>query len=300
MLFNFQAVQSTNGNWIWGKELVVNLAKFLKKQDRYPDRSYSNYNQENPKDGEVVKNQGRYKNQRPNQFYNRYNQETLEDGGVFRNQGRVNNQHPNFSPLANGSNSTANGKQLAVYQKKSRIQFNNPHLKKAEERGKEVWRRKGVPESSKQGANTGMANQANEGKDEGKILNVQAVGNGWLNRSAVGKMRRIISAQDLEAVFKKGKAGSVQIKPMGGRYVIISFLSIDQRDEILKEEWLELWFEEVKPWNGDSAKDERFVWLACYGMPLNAWNVPTFRAIGSRWGCFIEVDSNTLEESIIR
>ncbi|KAF7134674.1 hypothetical protein RHSIM_Rhsim08G0178600 [Rhododendron simsii] len=140
------------------------------------------------------------------------------------------------------------------------MEINNPPLKKAEERGKEVWRRKGVPESSKQGGNTGVANQANVGKDEGKLINVQAVGNGWLNRSAVGKMRRLISAQELELLFKKGKAGK------------------------------------VKAWNGDSAKNERFVWLVCYGKPLNAWNVPTFRAIGSRWGCFIEVDSDTLRE----
>ncbi|KAI8536289.1 hypothetical protein RHMOL_Rhmol10G0245900 [Rhododendron molle] len=42
---------------------------------------------------------------------------------------------------------------------------------------------------------------------------------------------------------------------------------------------------------------ERFVWIACYGMPLNAWNVPSFRAIGSIWGCFIEVDNDTLKET---
>lgn len=66
---------------------------------------------------------------------------------------------------------------------------------------------------------------------------------------------------------------------------------------MLKEKWLELWFEEIKPWSGEAAKDERFVWIACYGMPLNAWNFPSFRAIGSSWGCVIEVDSDTLREA---
>lgn len=78
--------------------------------------------------------------------------------------------------------------------------------------------------------------------------------------------------------------------------MIITFLSEEQRSETLKEKWLELWFDEVKPWNGESSKSERFAWIACYGMPLNAWNVQTFRAIGSLWGCFIEVDSDTLRE----
>lgn len=41
---------------------------------------------------------------------------------------------------------------------------------------------------------------------------------------------------------------------------------------------------------------ERFVWIACYGMPFNAWQIPTFREIGDLWGQFIEVDENTLKE----
>ncbi|KAI8530606.1 hypothetical protein RHMOL_Rhmol11G0072300 [Rhododendron molle] len=32
-------------------------------------------------------------------------------------------------------------------------------------------------------------------------------------------------------------------------------------------------------------------------MPLNVWNVPSFRAIGSNWGDFIEVDETTLQEA---
>lgn len=60
--------------------------------------------------------------------------------------------------------------------------------------------------------------------------------------------------------------------------------------------WLEYWFDELKPWSGESANIERFAWLNCYGMPLNAWNLTTFREIGNHWGQFIEVDSNTLNE----
>lgn len=36
---------------------------------------------------------------------------------------------------------------------------------------------------------------------------------------------------------------------------------------------------------------------SCYGMPLNSWNMPSFRAIGSIWGHLIEVDEGrTLKE----
>lgn len=69
------------------------------------------------------------------------------------------------------------------------------------------------------------------------------MGNGWLRRSVVGKLRRLISTQELEVMFKKEKLGNVQIKPMGRRYVVITFLDEDLRNEILKVKWLELWVE---------------------------------------------------------
>ncbi|KAI8572835.1 hypothetical protein RHMOL_Rhmol01G0231200 [Rhododendron molle] len=79
---------------------------------------------------------------------------------------------------------------------------------------------------------------------------------------------------------------------MGGRFVIVTFPDEEMRNKALEEKW----FEELKPWNGDQAKDERLVWIACYGMPLNAWNMPAFRSIGSIWGHFLEVDEETLKE----
>ncbi|KAI8572834.1 hypothetical protein RHMOL_Rhmol01G0231200 [Rhododendron molle] len=138
------------------------------------------------------------------------------------------------------------------------IQISNPNLKISERRGNELWRRKGQTETSKHGEDKGKSNSG-----EKKTLNsiqIPAVGNGWLFRSAVGKMRRITVAQDLEKIFIK---------------------------ECKRK---------VKPWNGDQAKDERLVWIACYGMPLNAWNMPAFRSIGSIWGHFLEVDEETLKE----
>ncbi|KAF7114510.1 hypothetical protein RHSIM_RhsimUnG0085900 [Rhododendron simsii] len=125
------------------------MAKFLKKQDSYPNQFYYRFNKENLEDGELFRNQGRYNNQRQTQVNNRYNPVTLEDG-AFRNQGRYNNQRSNFRPLVNSSNLS-------------------------EDRGKEVWRRRGVPESSKQGGNSRFATQENGGKDEGNTISVQAL-----------------------------------------------------------------------------------------------------------------------------
>lgn len=178
----------------------------------------------------------------------------------------------------------------------------------------ERWRNRGVVEASKQGecrSHETLANKVRQdmsfaqvvkGKetpgDQNRLdcIHVQPAGNGWLYRSAIGKMRQLFSVDEMKHIFKKENIKNVQIKAIGGRFLILTFPNEDVRNEIIKAGELTGWFEELSKWDGEQAKDERFVWLACYGMPLNAWSVPTFKEIGQKWGHFIEVDENTLKE----
>lgn len=177
-----------------------------------------------------------------------------------------------------------------------------------EHRGREVWRRKGIPESSKQGEERNLKAVDSHAKgtlqdpilkpsSKGNVcIPIQPVGNGWLCRSAVAKIRKLLSGENLELVFRKEGVQDIQIKAMGGRFLIIIFPNVEARDSIIKEKWICNWFEEIKPWNGEQAKIERFVWLSCVGMPLNAWSIPTFEKIGNCWGKFLQVDESTLKE----
>ncbi|XP_058203039.1 uncharacterized protein LOC131317507 [Rhododendron vialii] len=260
-------VSMIDGTWVWDQKLVVEVARFMKKiardQDRNSDRS-----------------QGTQQMQ--------LNQRNTERGIVPfqlnpRNQ-RINQQAEGFKGHNNPRNNTNQSFNTAIHGRS-----HNDHSKK--ERGKEIWRWKDQAEASKQG-------EGNPIQDNHGVVNsihLQPVGNGWLERSAVGKMRRLISAQDLEEAFKK-EGVEVQIKPMGGRFLILTFANGVVRDKVIKLEWPLLWLEELKPWNGESAQEERFAWVSCFGMPLNVWNVPSFRRIASIWGHFIEVDDNTLRE----
>lgn len=95
-------------------------------------------------------------------------------------------------------------------------------------------------------------------------------------------------------MFNKENTLVEHIKAIDGRYIIITFFSPEVRNETLKEDWLSIWFENINPWSGVSAKEERFVWLSCYGFPLNGWPVPNFKLIGDCWGEFLKVDEPTL------
>lgn len=104
-------------------------------------------------------------------------------------------------------------------------------------------------------------------------IQIQPIGFEWLLRSAIAKIRRLLSTEELEKEFRMEQVRDVQIRAIGGRFVIITFPNEESRNATIKERCVMNWFEEIKPWDGEQAKDEHFVWLACFGMPLNAWSM---------------------------
>lgn len=67
---------------------------------------------------------------------------------------------------------------------------------------------------------------------------IQPSGNGWLLRSAVAKINKLVSSKDLKDIFKREGVAIDSIKPMGGRFVIITFPNPEARDEYIKKDWM--------------------------------------------------------------
>ncbi|KAF7120561.1 hypothetical protein RHSIM_Rhsim13G0125400 [Rhododendron simsii] len=258
-----QAAEEVNGKWIWDHQLMVKRARFLINRDYDQGATQNSFD--------------------------------LGQRRQFQPDPRRQKNQTQKKPLWNLDNIRRNeeikGKAVNLEGIWRRKENPNAVTQKEGRRGKQIWKRKEKPESSKQGEGRNKDPQQNTIN-----IQLQPVGNGWLYRSAVGKLRRLCSVVEMEKIFKKEKISDVQIKAMGGRFLVLTFPSKEIRDEIIQQQWLLGWFDEVKPWDGEQAKRERFAWIACYGMPLNVWNVPSFRAIGSKWGHFIEVDDNTLRE----
>ncbi|KAF7143126.1 hypothetical protein RHSIM_Rhsim05G0075400 [Rhododendron simsii] len=258
-----QAAEEVNGKWIWDHQLMVKRARFLINRDYDQGATQNSFD--------------------------------LGQRRQFQPDPRRQKNQTQKKPLWNLDNIRRNeeikGKKVNLEGIWRRKENPNAVTQKEDRRGKQIWKRKEKPESSKQGEGRNKDPQQNTIN-----IQLQPVGNGWLYRSAVGKLRRLCSVVEMEKIFKKEKISDVQIKAMGGRFLVLTFPSKEIRDEIIQQQWLLGWFDEVKPWDGEQAKRERFAWIACYGMPLNVWNVPSFRAIGSKWGHFIEVDENALRE----
>lgn len=62
------------------------------------------------------------------------------------------------------------------------------------------------------------------------------------------------------------------IKAIGGRYVIITFPTPEDRDEIMKKEWLSIWFEKISPWLGEIAKENDLRGYLAMECHLNGWS----------------------------
>lgn len=280
-----KAIAEINNSWYWGMKLRVNFARFQRKVDVHNGGSYG---AEIWKQNDVQRPIWHHNNGSPNKT------------GVWKNNTHI-NQGNGF--LSNYPHNWTKGKFQS-----NRRDFNtkkgiiNNHIAPVGTRGKEIWRKKGVAESSKQGEmrTEQVFNKVNANPSKGTIT-VKPMGNGWLTRSVIAKIKRLISAEDLEYVFKREGIQKVQIKPIGGRYVIITFPDETTRDLVINEKWILCWFDEIKKWNGDQAKVERFVWLSCYGMPLHGWSHSTFKDIGNFWGEFLQVDESTnLEEYFVK
>ncbi|GJZ22397.1 reverse transcriptase domain, reverse transcriptase zinc-binding domain protein [Tanacetum coccineum] len=76
----------------------------------------------------------------------------------------------------------------------------------------------------------------------------------------------------------------VDIKYLGGLWVLFEFRTVDSRNKFLKHKGILSWFSSLKPWYDDFVVEERLVWLEIEGVPLRAWNNDTFNLIGSTWG----------------
>ncbi|GKV53163.1 hypothetical protein SLEP1_g59701 [Rubroshorea leprosula] len=88
---------------------------------------------------------------------------------------------------------------------------------------------------------------------------------------------------------------SCQIRPMGGRLVLLDCQDKEELKDLVEmaSNWLRQWFEEVHPWSPEMVAKERFVWMRCQGVPLNAWGTDFFSTMSCSWGKIICVDDNT-------
>lgn len=133
-------------------------------------------------------------------------------------------------------------------------------------------------------------------KVEPRRIIIDTLGNEWLSRSAVAKLKSSTAMESIrEALHCKG-VPQIEVKDMGGLWVVLTFVSSDQLQSVFDGElcWLHNWFNEIKKWSPEIQEvHRRNIWISCYGVPLHGWNALTFKKIAQLWGEVIEMDEAT-------
>ncbi|KAH7856731.1 hypothetical protein Vadar_004862 [Vaccinium darrowii] len=121
-------------------------------------------------------------------------------------------------------------------------------------------------------------------------------GYSWLSRSAVVKLKYPASSECVLKALKCIHCEDVLIRSLGGLFMLLTFEDKAARDNLVANKDIKVWFDMIKPWNGEAASHSRIVWINCRGMPLNAWYSNTFKQIGELWGDFLALKEDSLNE----
>ncbi|KAH7848860.1 hypothetical protein Vadar_009323 [Vaccinium darrowii] len=81
---------------------------------------------------------------------------------------------------------------------------------------------------------------------------------------------------------------------MGGKFMLITYQNVVDRNNALVNHVIKWWFHSLKHWKGDAASLLRLIWLNIRGMPLNAWELKSFKKIAESWGEFLVLNQEML------
>ncbi|GLT47665.1 hypothetical protein SLA2020_213410 [Shorea laevis] len=138
--------------------------------------------------------------------------------------------------------------------------------------------------------------QKGQGENWSRIeYNVKTEEYSWLDGCYVGTVYSVEMVRNLQEKFYMEGYFSCQFRAMGGKMVL---LDCEDKEELknlveLGATWLGQWFQEVRPWTPKMVSKERFVWMRCQGVPLNAWEYDFFAKMSCSWGKLICLDNNT-------
>ncbi|XP_028057424.1 uncharacterized protein LOC114261350 [Camellia sinensis] len=162
--------------------------------------------------------------------------------------------------------------------------------------GKEKWHEQPRKEGRGQKSYVEVvAGKTDLGSDAITVM-VKEEGNGWLGDSVIVKLKTFFSFHDFKEEVNRRGMKEVLVREGSGRLAVFSISSVRalQEGNVSLQDWVYEWCDSVSEWRSGFYEDqERCVWIYCFGVPLNLWNVNTFKSIGRVWGEVVHLDDDT-------
>ncbi|GAB2295600.1 hypothetical protein Dimus_038367 [Dionaea muscipula] len=128
------------------------------------------------------------------------------------------------------------------------------------------------------------------------LVRGDCVGNDWLYRSVVATFCEHPRTDILFDSFMAQENDILTVRKMSFNQILITLQSEGRMKELIEKYKSEGngHFSSIIPWSiKTTCTVGREVWLTCYGVPVHAWNVSTFTAIGNVWGKVLQIEDDT-------
>ncbi|KAG5562108.1 hypothetical protein RHGRI_004980 [Rhododendron griersonianum] len=129
-------------------------------------------------------------------------------------------------------------------------------------------------------------------------IRLKEIGNEWLHRSIVAKLIPMRSIALFQDQLKTLGYLNIEVRPMGGDFIVLTLSSVEVRDASLKNDelWFKDWYIEFQRWEETKQiQPSRLIWLNYYGLPLHLWNSNSFSALGQKWGNVVQISEETVK-----
>ncbi|GJW17758.1 RNA-directed DNA polymerase, eukaryota, reverse transcriptase zinc-binding domain protein [Tanacetum coccineum] len=111
------------------------------------------------------------------------------------------------------------------------------------------------------------------------------------NCCLMGKVKNFESLSNLNVVLVNEGFDNIDLKYMGGYWVMIKFQSEEAKKTFQSNVGIGTWFAKIQQASTDFFVEGRVAWVDIEGVPLKMWSDNTFKCIASKWGTLIHADS---------
>ncbi|MCI01500.1 RNA recognition motif, partial [Trifolium medium] len=165
-------------------------------------------------------------------------------------------------------------------------------------RNEESIRRDSDDESRRRDFQTQKVQLLSREEGEGSVQLGRTFKTAMVNTKGVQEVREN-PAIDPKEVLHVEVDGMV-LKELKRSFVGVLAVNVEGEMEALckaKTEWLCYYFKEVRPWSPSNFADRRVTWVKIFGIPLYVWGENLFKAVGGKYGEFLDFDENTASRS---
>jgi hypothetical protein len=116
-----------------------------------------------------------------------------------------------------------------------------------------------------------------------------------LKKAFVGEVKQPGMTYRIQNAFHMQGYFGVKVTPLGSTLTLLEEQEEGEIQALMMDakEWLDDWFQEIRPWNPKEIDRDRIIWLRIYGIPAHAWNDQFFAQVSKPWGTFMNTDDVT-------